>query len=56
MPLFHLHQLKRFTRIRRVHKRHQDGTQLLEIDRLRHVRVEARVNTLLVDIAQDVGG
>lgn len=46
----------RLARVRRVHERHEHGAELLEIDRLGDVAVETRVDALLVDIAEDVGG
>jgi hypothetical protein len=44
----------RFLRIRRVHERHEHGTELLEVDRLGEVAVETRFHAFLVDVAEDV--
>lgn len=46
----------RLRRVRRVHKRHEHSAQLFEIHRLGEVAVEAGVDALLVDVAEDVGG
>jgi hypothetical protein len=46
----------RLLRIRRVHERHEHGTQLLEVDRLGKVAVETRFHAFLVDVAKDVCG
>jgi hypothetical protein len=45
----------RLARIRRVHKRHEHGAKLLEIDRLGKVAVETGLDAFLVDVAKDVG-
>lgn len=56
LPPLHLHKLMRFARITRIHKGDQDGAQLLEVHRLRHVAVEARLHALLIHIAQHIRG
>jgi hypothetical protein len=52
---FPAHESMWFARIRRVHERHQHRAEFLEIDRLGEVAIEASVDTLLVDVAEDVG-
>jgi len=44
-----------FARVGWVHKRHQHRAEFLEIDRLGEVAIKAGVDTLLVDVAEDVG-
>lgn len=46
----------RLGRIGRVHERHEHGAELFEVDGLGEVAVEAGVDALLVDVAEDVGG
>jgi len=46
----------RFRGIGRVHERHEHCAELFEIDGLGEVAVEAGVDALLVDVAEDVGG
>jgi len=52
---FPAHERMWFARVRRVHERHQHRAEFFEIDRLGEVAIEAGVNTLLVDISEDVG-
>ena len=46
----------RLSRIGGVHERHEHGAELFEVDGLGEVAVEAGVDALLVDVAEDVGG
>lgn len=46
----------RLGRIGGIHERHQHRAELFEVDRLGDVAVETGVDTLLVDVAEDVGG
>lgn len=54
LPSLLTHECMRLRRIRRVHKRHEHSAELLEIDGLGEVTVEAGVDALLVDVAEDV--
>lgn len=54
-PLF-AHESMRFARIRRVHECHEYSAELLEVDGLGDVAIEACVDALLVNVAKNVGG
>jgi len=56
LPPLLTHKSMRLRRIRRVHERHEHGAELFEIDGLSEVAIEACVDALLVDVAEDVGG
>lgn len=49
------HESVWLSRIGRVHESHEHGAELLKIDRLGEVAVETRIDTFLVDVAEDVG-
>ena len=48
------HELDRLCRVARIHVREHDGAELLEVDGLGHIAVEPRVDTLGVNVAEDV--
>ena len=56
LPCLLAHESMRLRGIGRIHERHKHCAELLEIDGLGEVAVEAGVDALLVDVAQDVGG
>lgn len=45
----------RFARVGRVHERHEHRAELLEVDGLGDVAIEARLDALMVDVTEDVG-
>jgi hypothetical protein len=53
---FDSHKFGLFRRVGRVQEFRHDEAELLELDGLRHVRVEAGFDALRVHVAEDVGG
>jgi hypothetical protein len=56
LPSLLTHESMRLRGISRIHERHENCAELFEIDGLGQVAVEAGVDALLVDVAQDVCG